>query len=208
MIPLGIFVTRQRLAAFRATTTACFASAENRVTKDQEVRHSLNCQPSVCQNRYPSPSRWPAQRYLGGSPWFCTIQRVSAGFWRKKRTAIEYQSGNELLYRRATTQNKNRGTSKCKNHLFLSRPSLVLLAVRKAPILSVLPLAVLLAVWRAILSMKAIALSVLPLVPPLALWPTTSTTKLRPVRAIHIINADGVPLRAPFGVAEGHLPHV
>lgn len=208
MIPLGVSVTRQRLAVFCTATSACYASRLSRVIKGQEATPLTRWLTSVCQNRYPSPSRWPVQRFLNGSPWFCAFQRVCADFWPEISSAIEYQRRKELLYRRATTQNKNRGSSKCKKHLSLSRPSLVLLAARKAPILNVPLLAALPAVWQATLSMKVAALLALLSVRVRALWPTTSTTKLRPVRAIQTINADGVRFRAPFGVAEGHLPHV
>ena len=335
MIPLGFSTTWQRLAVFDGLFARLFVPVQNRVTKGSEATTFSRWRASVCQNRYPSPSRWPVQRYLDGSPWFCAFWRVCADFlgqltyviaqtsglllssgtetfptskakgnqckrfhlsscsppssalrpatnliriwkglllapqsaalqarflltasaskaqssvvqWalfptdhRKAERAalgatknpgrpdigrprmiyadcafvrafvIAYQAIKSLFVSQGSTQNNNRGNSKCKNHSFLSRPLLVLLAARKALILNARPLAGLRAVWQATLSTKAIALSVPLSAPLLAHCQTTSTSKFGPNRALHFSNnAEGVRFRAPLGVPEGHLCHV
>jgi hypothetical protein len=336
MIPLEIFTIWQRLAVFDPMSAARFDPIENRVKKNAEVMTFSRWLTSVCQNRYPSPSRWPVQRYLGGSPWFCKNRKIAADFkgrltnviatlaelrlssrmgvfpklntkgnklckrpnrfsyspylsalplamrstqiwnaplsvlrsavWQAKCLSmanaskarllavpsaslptdksttgsngndalvnlgrpgigrlglffadtarpgafvIAYQAVKTLFVSQGSTHNKNRGTSKCKNHSSLSRPLWVWPHVAKAQILNAQPLVALLAVWQAILSTKAIALSVLPSAQPLALCRTTSTSDFCPHRASYFTNnADGARFRAPFGVAKGHLSYV
>ena len=179
MIPLGFILKWRRLAAFYPSWTAHFAKTQNRVTKVQEVRPSSRRCASKCQNRYPSPSRWPDQILLVRSLWFCSIQRVHADFQFKTAAAIEYQRRKELLCLRETSPKKNRGTSKCTNHLFCSRPWQVLLAAPKALILSALLLAAQLVALLANCWRMANALPARQSVPQAAHWPTTSKAQLR-----------------------------
>lgn len=172
MIPLGNIVMWRRLAVFQSATTACFAIGAKQCTKGHEVWPSSRRRTSVCQNRYPSPSRWPVQRILSGSPWFW---RGAAGF-RQSLMNVMTPWSKERLNKGHHSWFQRKGSTSCeRSHHLPCSPRLDLRpATKSIPTLSAPRSALPLVVWPARFWSTVDALKAQLLAVPLALSRTTS----------------------------------
>lgn len=77
MKPLGILAAWQRLAGFDDLASKRFLDGSEKCKFVDEAHPSNKRSVSVCQNRYPSPSRWSDQNFLVRPSWFWQIAAAS-----------------------------------------------------------------------------------------------------------------------------------
>ena len=177
MKPLYILAYWQRLAGFASSMSKAFVGVSEKCKLFPEALPSTNRRVSVCQNRYPSPSRGSDQNFLVRPSCICVFRQSAAQNSSGAAIVIAYQATKTLLdLREITLTNKSRGKRICKRtyHSSLSQHFWAWVPAAKGPTLNARPLVALRAVLSANSSKTANASRALRSVQPVAHWQTTS----------------------------------